>query len=159
MKEFLFQVQSVLLPVLLAFCTFISPIAGVLFAVGVFIALDAIFARYRCYVLKVKWTSRKFRTGLIPKIITYNIFVISFFVLDKFVINDFITLFTQIPFVLTKILALVLIYIEIKSVDESFEVIKGKSLFKYLIEMIVQAKKLNKQMSDINEAKEKASKI
>lgn len=155
MKEFLFQVQSVLLPVFLAFCTFVSPIAGVLSAVGVFIAADAIFARYRCYVLKVKWTSRKFRAGLIPKIITYNCFVLSFFMMDKFVINDFITLFTSIPYALTKILAMVLIYIELKSIDESFEAIKGKSLFRYLIEMIVQAKKLNKQMSDINEAKEK----
>jgi len=155
MKDLLFQVQSVLLPVFLAFCTFVSPIAGVLASVGIFIAADAIFARYRCYVLKVKWTSRKFRAGLIPKVITYNLFVFSFFMLDKFVINDFIALFTNIPFALTKILAMVLIYIEVKSIDESFEALKGKSLFKYLIEMITHAKKLNKQMSDINTDKDK----
>jgi hypothetical protein len=155
MKDLLFQVQSVLLPVFLAFCTFVSPIAGVLASVGIFIAADAIFARYRCYVLKVKWTSRKFRAGLIPKVITYNLFVFSFFMLDKFVINDFIALFTNIPFSLTKILAMVLIYIEVKSIDESFEALKGKSLFKYLIEMITHAKKLNKQMSDINTDKDK----
>ena len=134
MKEFLFQVGNALLPVFIAFCAFISPIAGVLSAVGIFIAADAVFARYRCYKLKVKWTSRKFRAGLIPKVITYNIFVLSFFMLDKFVINDFITLFTQIPYALTKILAMVLIYVELKSIDESFEAINGKSLFKYLIE-------------------------
>jgi hypothetical protein len=158
MRDLLLQIQSVLLPAFLAFCTFISPITGVLFTVGIFIAADAIFARYRCYMLKVKWTSRKFRTGLIPKVITYNLFVFSFFTLDKFVMNDFILLFTDIPFVLTKILAMVLIYIEIKSIDESFEAIKGKSLFKYLIEMIIHAKKLNKQMSDINEDKNKTIK-
>lgn len=156
MKELLFQIKAVLAPVFLAFCTFISPIAGVLSAVGIFIAADAVFARYRCYVLKVKWTSRKFRAGLIPKVITYNLFVLSFFMLDKYVINDFIALFTNIPFALTKILAMVLIYVELKSIDESFEAIKGKSLFKYLVEMIIHAKKLNKQMSDVNEAKQKA---
>lgn len=155
MKEFLIQMQSVLVPVFLAFCTFVSPIAGVLAAVGIFIAADAVFARYRCYVLKVKWTSRKFRAGLIPKVITYNLFVLSFFFLDKYVINDFISLFTSIPFALTKILAMVLIYVELKSIDESFEAIKGKSLFRYLVEMITHAKKLNKQMSDINSDKDK----
>ena len=155
MKEFLIQMQSVLVPVFLAFCTFVSPIAGVLAAVGIFIAADAVFARYRCYVLKVKWTSRKFRSGLIPKVITYNLFVLSFFFLDKYVINDFIHLFTAIPFALTKILAMVLIYVELKSIDESFEAIKGKSLLRYLVEMITHAKKLNKQMSDINSDKDK----
>jgi hypothetical protein len=176
MKEFLFQVQAVLLPVFLAFCTFISPIAGVLLAVGAAIATDTIFARYRVYVQnkrnkaklelgeiiseddinKGKWRSRKFRAGLIPKVITYNCFVLTFFVIDTFVINDFISLFSTIQFAPTKILAMVLIYTESLSISESFEAIKGKSLFKYLIEMIVHAKKLNKQMSDINEAKEKA---
>jgi hypothetical protein len=75
--------------------------------------------------------------------------------MDKFVINDFSTLFTQIPFVLTKVLAMILIWIELKSIDESFEAIKGKSLFAYLLEMIKSAKKINKQISNINEYKTK----
>ena len=155
MKEFIHNVWQFLLPAILAFGAFISPIAGVLVAVGVFIAADMIFARYRCYVQKIKSTSRKARSGLIPKVITYNCFVLSFFIMDKFVINDFSTLFTQIPFVLTKVLAMILIWIELKSIDESFEAIKGKSLFAYLLDMIKSAKKINKQISNINEHKTK----
>jgi hypothetical protein len=155
MKELLFNIGQALLPVFIAFCTFVSPIAGVLSAVGVFIAADAIFARYRCYTLKVKWTSRKFRAGLIPKVITYNVFVLSFFMLDKFVINDFISLFTTIPYALTKLLAMVLIYVELKSIDESFEAINKKSLFKYLIEILVHVKRVNKQIENINIDKDK----
>ena len=153
MKEFFHNILQFILPAILAFGAFISPIAGVLTAVGVFIAADMIFARYRCYVQKIKWTSRKARAGLLPKVMTYNCFVLSFFVMDKFVINEFITLFTQIPFALTKILAMVLIWIELKSIDESFEAIKGKSLFMYLIDMIKSARKINKQISNINEGK------
>jgi len=153
MKEFGHNILQFILPASIAFWAFISPIAGVLTAVGVFISADMIFARYRCYVQKIKWTSRKARAGLLPKVITYNCFVLSFFVMDKFVINDFMSLFSQIPFALTKILAMVLIWIELKSIDESFEAIKGKSLFTYLIDLLKSVKKINKQISNINEGK------
>jgi hypothetical protein len=171
MKEFIHNVWQFILPAILAFGAFISPIAGVLTAVGVFIAADTVFARYRVYVQaqknkksnnvseedkeKAKWRSRKFRSGIIPKVISYNCFVLSFFIMDKFVINEFISIFTQIQFAPTKILALILIFTEITSIDESFEQIKGKSLFAYLLDMIKSAKKINKQMSNINEHKTK----
>lgn len=175
MKEFTHNVWQFLLPAFLAFGTFVSPIAGVLVAVGMFIAADTAFARYRVYMQHKKnkaaielhgsipqseiekglWRSRRFRAGIIPKVLTYNCFVLSFFVMDTFVINEFTTMFTQIPFALTKILAMVLIWIELKSIDESFESIKGKSLFVHLVDMLKSAKKINKQMSDVNESKEK----
>lgn len=153
MKQFLHQVGEALMPCLIAIMAFLAPIAGVLFAVGFFISADMIMARYRCYVKKVKWTSRKARAGLLPKIVSYNTVVISFFLLDKFVMNDFIHLFTEIPFALTKLLAMVLIWIELKSIDESFEAVKGKSMFWYLADMIKVAKKVHGKISDINEEK------
>lgn len=154
MKIFMYEIGQALLPVLIALLAFISPIAGVLTAVGFFIAADMVMARYRCYVKKTKWTSRKARSGLLPKILSYNTVILSFFLLDKFVTNEFIHLFTEIPFALTKLLAMVLIWIELKSIDESFEAVKGKSMFWYLADMIRHVKKVHTKVVSVNEDKD-----
>jgi hypothetical protein len=102
---------------------------------------------------KRNWTSRQMRIGLVPKLITYQLLIITFFLVDFALLNEFIIFFTKIPFFLTKITAIVLVYIEILSIDESFKVIKGKSIFSYFMEMIKSAKKIKTTISEVNENK------
>jgi hypothetical protein len=175
-SNFLHKICEALAPAVLFVSAFLAPIAGVLAAVGVFIAADMVMAFWRVQAVKkrnkqklqdgkrlsaqdiekAKWTSRKARSGLLPKVVSYNVVIISFFLLDKFVMNDFVHLFTEIPFALTKLLAMVLIWIEVKSIDESFEEVKGKSLFWYVTDMIKVAKNVHGKVVNVNEAKKKS---
>lgn len=172
-SNFVHKICEALTPVILFIAAFLAPIAGVLAAVGFFIAADMMMAFWRVMAIrkknkhkledgkkltaqdieKAKWTSRKARAGLLPKVVSYNVVIISFYLLDRFVMNDFIHLFTSIPYALTKLLAMVLIWIEIKSIDESFEEVKGKSLFWYIADMVKIAKKVHGKVASVNEGK------
>ena len=151
--ELLGQVWQNILPVLTLVITFFQPIQYVLLSVGAFILLDTIMAYIRTRKTKRNWTSRQMRIGLVPKLITYQLLIITFFLVDFALLNEFIIFFTKIPFFLTKITAIVLVYIEILSIDESFKVIKGKSIFSYFMEMIKSAKKIKTTISEVNENK------
>ena len=151
--DLLGQVWQNILPVLTLVITFFQPIQYVLLSVGAFILLDTIMAYIRTRKTKRNWTSRQMRIGLVPKLITYQLLIITFFMVDFALLNEFIILFTKIPFFLTKITAIVLVYIEILSIDESFKVIKGKSIFSYFMEMIKSAKKIKTTIQEVNENK------
>jgi uncharacterized membrane protein YqjE len=126
--------------------TFFQPIGGVLLAVGLFITFDTIMAMWRSRMKGVEITSKKARK-MLPKLLSYNMLVITFWIMDKFIINDIMLIFFSVNYILTKILAMVLIFIEVKSIDESWKIVKGKSLFTSLQEMIGFIKKTK---SDIN---------
>ena len=151
--DLLGQVWQNILPVIGMILSFFQPIQYVLLAVGAFILLDTIMAYIRTRKTKRNWTSRQMRIGLVPKLITYQLLVITFFMVDFALLNELIIFFTKIPFFLTKITAIVLVYIEILSIDESFKVIKGKSIFSYFMEMIKSAKKIKTTISEVNENK------
>jgi hypothetical protein len=151
--DLLGQVWQNILPVIGMILSFFQPIQYVLLAVGAFILLDTIMAYIRTRKTKRNWTSRQMRIGLVPKLITYQLLIITFFMVDFALLNEFIIFFTKIPFFLTKITAIVLVYIEILSIDESFKVIKGKSIFSYFMEMIKSAKKIKTTISEVNENK------
>lgn len=134
------------LAALLMLITFFQPIGGVLLAVGLFITFDTIMAMWRSRMKGVEITSKKARK-MLPKLLSYNMLVITFWIMDKFIINDIMLIFFSVNYILTKILAMVLIFIEVKSIDESWKIVKGKSLFTSLQEMIGFIKKTK---SDIN---------
>jgi hypothetical protein len=151
--DLLGQIWQNVLPVIGMILSFFQPIQYVLLAVGAFILLDTIMAYIRTRKTKRNWTSRQMRIGLVPKLITYQLLIITFFLVDFALLNEFIIFFTKIPFFLTKITAIVLVYIEILSIDESFKVIKGKSIFSYFTEMIKSAKKIKTTIQEVNENK------
>lgn len=154
MKQTMQTIKSVLLSVFGATVAFISPIAGVLLAVGLFILLDMIIAYWRVKATKQKWTSKKMRLGLVPKFISYQLSVIIFFVMDKFILNDFVKYFIQYEFLFTKVIALTFIFIELKSIDENWAVVKGKGLFASLKEMLNVGKSIKDDIKNINKDKE-----
>lgn len=124
-----------------ALFAFFLPIAGILCAVGGFIILDTIVGVWKARKLKEKVTSKKL-SKIISKMLIYQLVVITFFLLDSFIINDFILSFFSIQFALTKVIALVLISIEVFSIDESFGQATGQGLFGHLSKLIGKVKNL-----------------
>jgi hypothetical protein len=78
--------------------------------------------------------------------------IILFFLIDKFILGEFIALFIGIPLVLTKILAATLCFIELKSIDENYKIITGKSLWKQFKDLLARSKEL-KEVLELNKEK------
>lgn len=154
MKTLLTTIKTKLIALLGIFIAFVAPIHGLLIAVGFAIILDTVFG-----ILKAKksngWkgiTSRKL-SHIISKMVLYQSAVILFFFIDLFIMKDFISMFSQIPFFLTKMIGALLCFIELKSIDENVKIITGKSLWDRFKEMLSRGKELKEEISDLTESK------
>lgn len=140
--------------------TFFAPAAGILLVVLSFVFTDTILAYIRVKKqqskgLKVEWTSRNFIRGFVPKMLGYTILVLLFFMLDKFLLNEFVKYVVSIELLSTKLIALGLIYGELTSIDENSKIIWGKGIIKRLMDVFNFGKRIKGKLSEINEDKNK----
>jgi hypothetical protein len=154
MKHLLTDIANVLHSVLLTLLVFLNPIAGVILTVISFVFIDTAFAYWRVKTAKAKWTSRKLRVGLISKCITYVSLIILFFLMDKFILNSLFVNLVKIDYFMTKLLSLVFIFIEFTSIDESYTIVKGKSIFTSVKELIGKANDIKNDLKNFNEDKQ-----
>jgi hypothetical protein len=84
-------------------------------------------ARY----VKEKRNSNSMKRGLLPKVIIYTLCILVVFIADRYVLNAFVKHYFGFDFLITKVISLILIFVEIWSIDENFEAIFGHSLITY----------------------------
>jgi len=143
MKTLLLKIYtSLLLPVIV----FFAPIYVMVFLVGVATIVDTAFGIWRAKSMGEAVDSKKCRQGLVPKIRSYVIIVLLLFVADFHIVNEFTKLFIDIEYVSTKIVSLVLIVIEVRSMDESFKKVKGYSFIDKLYDNVRNIKKVKDDM-------------
>ena len=130
--------SSLLLPVIL----FFAPIYVMVFLVGLSTIVDTCFGIWKAKQLGEEVTSKACRNGLVPKIKSYVIIVLVLFVADFYIVNEFTKLFIDIEFVSTKLVSLILIIIEVRSMDESFKKVKGYSFIEKLYTNVKSIKKV-----------------
>lgn len=144
MKTLLLKIYgSLLLPIIL----FFAPIYVMVFLVGLATLVDTGFGIWRAKSMGEKVDSKTCRKGLLPKIRSYVAIVLILFVADYYIVNEFTKLFISIDFTSTKLVSLALIAIEIKSMDESFEKVKGYSFIGKLYDNIRQVKKVKDDLN------------
>jgi hypothetical protein len=83
------SIQSKLLTLISICFAFFLPISGILIMIGVLIAIDTITGIWKAKKLGEKITSRKL-SAIISKLALYEITVIMFFLIDKFILNEII---------------------------------------------------------------------
>lgn len=149
------KIGGFFLKVLVALWTFIAPVVGVLVAVGLFILLDTITGIWKAKKKNQKVTSRRLGR-IINKMLVYQATVLTFFVLDFFILDEVTKTFLSFDFALTKIVAVVLCSIEIYSIDESFEQATGKGLFERIKDVVSKYKETRKAISGINNEEDDA---
>jgi len=125
--------------------SFISPIAGVLIAVGAFVLLDTVIGVWKAKKIKQKITSRRL-SSVINKMLVYQLTVITFFILGHFIVNDIVKQFIDVDYAMTKIVAVILISIEFFSIDESFKTATGKGLLQRFNELLQKYKENKKAL-------------
>jgi sensor histidine kinase YesM len=90
-------------------------------------------------------TSKMLRNGLVPKLVSYVAAVMLIYSSDVFIINGLTMSVVSVEFISTKLIALVLLSIEVKSMDESWIKVKGYSFIDKTKVIINKIKDLKKQ--------------
>ena len=145
----LISIQQELLTIISICLAFFIPISGILIMIGVLISIDTFTGIWKANKLEEKITSRKL-SSIISKLALYEVTVIMFFLIDKFILNDIILTFFSVPFMLTKVVALVLASIEVMSINENYKVVKGIDLWQSMKLLFARAKDIK---DDINKIK------
>jgi hypothetical protein len=127
---------------------FLMPISGLLFLVGFVIVLDTITGVWKSIKNKVKITSRGL-SAIISKMLLYEITVIMFYMIDQFILNNIILQFFSVELLLTKVLALILVSIEVMSINENYKAVKGLDLWQAMKNLFARAKDIKKEVDEI----------
>jgi hypothetical protein len=127
---------------------FFSPVAGIVLMVAMATLIDTGFGIWRSIKIGQGFSSRKMRFGFVPKLLAYCGAVCLIYASDYYIINDLTTMVVSVKFLSTKLLSLVLISIEVKSMDESFKEVKGWSFLDRMIKLIMKAKDVKKGLSE-----------
>ena len=131
--------------VLTALILFFAPIKGIVLIVAISTIIDTCFGVWKAKKIGEPITSKIFRHGLVPKLLSYIAVVMLVFASDVFIINEMTMSVVSVAFVSTKLTSLVLISIEVKSMDESFVKVKGYSFIDKFKTIINKIKDLKKQ--------------
>lgn len=126
------------------------PIYGLLIAVGTAIALDTFTGIFKSIKLG-GWCSIRSRilSNIISKMALYEICILLLFVIDKFVLNEFIFKWFGFQYMFTKICAILLIFIELVSIKENIEATFKIDIWKLLKKAFLRAKEIKSNVTDL----------
>jgi len=131
--------------ILTALLLFFAPIKGIILMVALATILDTGFGLWKAYKIGEKITSKIFRHGLVPKLVSYIAVIMLVYASDVFIINALTMTVVSVDFISTKVIALVLLSIEVKSMDESFVAVKGYSFIDTIKSVILKMKNVRKE--------------
>lgn len=133
------------------FILFLAPIQGLLIAVGIGIALDTFTGIFKSIKLNgLKSIRSRKLSNVVSKMLLYQITLILLFLIDKHLLNEFVQLHFTIKFMFTKLVAILLLFIELTSIKENIEEALSIDIWKMLKNLLNRAKEVK---SDINEIK------
>jgi hypothetical protein len=134
---------------ILAFISFLSPIYGIIFLLSLAVMTDTVFAIYATIKLNgIKSFQSNKLFNLAIKTFFYMGSLLLAFTIDTFIVSSN-TMF-GIELLFSKVIAILWIYIEIKSIDETSIKLGNKPLLTIIREMINVFKSLKKDIGNIN---------
>jgi hypothetical protein len=135
------SIQKYIIQLLAVVGSFFLPISGILFLIGFAIAVDTLTGIWKSKKLGIPITSRKL-SAIVSKLFLYEVAVIGFYLIDKFILNDIILTFFSVPLMLTKILSLVLCSIEVISISENYKAVKGIDIWSAFKNLLQRSKEI-----------------
>lgn len=138
--------QYLLASILLLFV----PIYGLLIAVGTAIVFDTFTGIFKSVKLN-GWRSIRSRklSNIVSKMMLYEICVLFLFLIDKFLLNEFIVRSFGIDYMFTKICSILLIFIELVSVKENIEEAYGIDIWRMIKKLLSRAKEVKSDIDDL----------
>lgn len=141
MKQYLTTLTTILI-------TFLTPIVPLILMVGLTIFLDTIFGVWRSYRLGLPITSKKM-SQLVGKMVLYQSAVVLFFCIDKYILYDITSIFTNIELFLTKLVSLTLITIEFQSINENYKQISGINIWDKFKTILKRGNEIKSEINNI----------
>ena len=142
------SIQQEILTLISICLAFFLPISGILLMIGVLIVIDTVAGIWKAKKIGEKITSRRL-SAIISKLALYEVTVIMFFLIDVFILNDIILTFFSVPFMLTKVVALVLASIEVMSINESWKQVKNIDLWTSLKNLLSRSAEIKNDIGKI----------
>ena len=126
------------------------PIYGILTAVAAAIILDTFTGIFKSIKLNGWCSIRSKRLShIVSKMLLYEICVLLLFVIDKYILNEFIFKWLSIDFMFTKICAILLIFIELVSIKENIEAAYNIKIWNLLKKAFLRAKEVKNNVDDL----------
>lgn len=127
------------------------PIYGILIAVGTAIILDTFTGVFKTVKLN-GWKSVRSRklSQIVSKMLLYEVCVVFLFIIDKFILNEFISKWLDVDFMFTKICAILLIFIELVSIKENIEEAYNIKIWDMLKKAFRRVKEVKNNIDDLN---------
>ena len=138
--------------------SFFLPISGILFLIGFAIFIDTLTGLWKAKKLKIAITSRKL-SAVISKLFLYELAVIGFYLIDFWILNDIIKQFFSVELMLTKILSLVLVSIEVMSINENYFSIRQISIWQGMKSLFARAKEIKQDINGIRSNQDNSTPI
>jgi len=150
------SIQKSSLQLLAVISAFFLPITGILFLIGFAILVDTLTGIWKAKKLKIKITSRAL-SAIVSKLFLYEVAVIGFYLIDKFILNDIILQFFSVPLMLTKILSLVLCSIEVISISENYKAVKGIDIWSAFKNLLQRSKEIKGDIDGVRYNKDSST--
>lgn len=142
--KILSRAEILLVPIVV----FFTPIAGILLTVMAFIFLDTLTGIWKAIKVESAFSSRGL--GAIgAKLLIYESVVLCSYLVDSFILGEFLQGLFGIEFMATKIAALIFLAVEAISIDENFKAIFGVGMWSALKKLMGKAKELRGDIKDI----------
>lgn len=129
--------------------TFLLPIKALLIMVAMMIVIDTISGLWKAYKNHEPITSHKL-SRVISKMVLYQVGVITFFILDKFMLGEFLSSFTSIQYFLTKVIAIFFCGVELISLNENIKEVYGVNFFDLFKSLLIRVKDVKNDIEDIS---------
>lgn len=139
-------IQYLVASILLLF----TPIYGLLIAVASAIVLDTFTGIFKSIKLN-GWKSVRSRklSNIVSKMLLYEICILLLFLMDKFVLNEFIMHAFGFEFMFTKICAILLMFIELVSIKENIEEAFNVDIWQMFKKVLNRAKEIKTDINDL----------
>lgn len=129
---------------------FFAPIQGLLVAVAFSIMLDTFTGIFKSIKLNgLKSIRSRKLSNVISKMLLYQVCLISLYVIDKFLLNELINLHFSTKFLFTKLVAIVLVFVELVSIKENIEEALKIDIWKLLKALLNRAKEVKEDIDNI----------
>jgi hypothetical protein len=152
------SIQKYIIQLLAVVGSFFLPISGILFLIGFAIFVDTLTGIWKAKKLGIPITSRKL-SAIVSKLFLYEVAVIGFYLIDKFILNDIILTFFSVPLMLTKILSLVLCSIEVISISENYKAVKGIDIWSAFKNLLQRSKEIKQDIDGVRYNKDNTTPI
>ncbi len=138
------KAENFVIPIL----AFFAPIIGILITVGAFIFFDTATGIWKSRKNKVPITSKGL-SAIISKMFLYQGSLLLAYLLDVFIIGDILEMWFSVDGLVVKVMALILVYIEMKSINENYKAVRGVDIYKELKNLISRTKEISSDIKDL----------